>query len=106
MMRNLRQLGPAVLIHPDYNPPRPDMGVFMMVSVIDGGDLRIIATSAEGWDHVSVSRRNRCPNWYELEQVKRTFFKEDETAVQYHVPPAEHINNNEHCLHLWRPLNQ
>lgn len=78
-------------------------GVFSMPSRKDGRQLRIIASATGGWDHVSVSRFDRCPNWYELEQVKRLFFLPSETAMQLHVPPAEHINNNENCLHLWRP---
>jgi len=71
----------------------------------DGDQLRIIAASGFGWDHVSVSCKKRCPTWAELELVKRTFFEDDETAMQLHVPPAEHINNHEFCLHLWRPLD-
>jgi len=55
------------------------------------------------WDHVSVSRANRCPNWPEMEHVKRLFFQDTETAMQLHVPAADHINNHPYCLHLWRP---
>ena len=38
-----------------------------------------------------------------MEQVKRLFFRDDETAMQLHVQPADHINCHPHCLHLWRP---
>ena len=78
-------------------------GAFRMPSKIDGQDLTIIASSDEGWDHVSVSRSNRCPNWPEMEYVKRMFFKDDETVMQLHVPESEHINCHPNCLHLWRP---
>lgn len=78
-------------------------GIFSIRSKVDRAPLRIIATASDGWDHVSVSRVDRCPDWSELEQVKRLFFRPDETAMQLHVPPAEHINNAEYCLHLWRP---
>lgn len=78
-------------------------GVFELPSVIDRQTLRVVASAGEGWDHVSVSRQNRCPNWAEMEQVKRLFFKDDETAVQFHVPPSKHINIHPYCLHLWRP---
>lgn len=78
-------------------------GAFILKSSIDAQPLIVIASSNLGWDHVSVSRRNRCPNWTEMEQVKHTFFHPDETAVQYHVPLSNHINNHPHCLHLWRP---
>lgn len=78
-------------------------GVFVVPSKIDGGDLRIIASAGGDWDHVSVSRANRCPNWPEMEQVKRLFFQDAETAMQLHVPASDHINCHPHCLHLWRP---
>lgn len=81
-------------------------GAFSLRSSIDGGDLKVIASQGQGWDHVSVSRRNRCPNWTEMEQVKRAFFCTDETAMQLHVPPSDHVNNHPYTLHLWRPLDQ
>lgn len=78
-------------------------GIFNVKSPIDGVTMIIIASNGEGWDHVSVSRRNRCPNWAEMEHVKRLFFEDDETACQFHVPPSDHVNFHENCLHLWRP---
>lgn len=80
-----------------------DGGRWVMTSADDGLPLRIIASTGGKWDHVSVSRADRIPSWAEMEQVKRAFFRENETAIQYHVPPADHINNHAHCLHLWRP---
>jgi hypothetical protein len=68
--------------------------------------MRVIASADEGWDHVSVSRANRCPNWQEMEHVKRLFFKDDETAMQLHVPPSDHISVHPNCLHLWRCQSQ
>jgi hypothetical protein len=70
-----------------------------------GGDstLRVFADSSDEWDHVSVSLVNRCPTWEEMEYVKRLFFKDTETAMQLHVPPADHINVHPYVLHLWRP---
>lgn len=78
-------------------------GVFRVTSPIDRGEILAIASSGGGWDHVSVSRPNRCPNWPEMEHVKRMFFKDDETAMQLHVPSADHISLHPNCLHLWRP---
>lgn len=77
-------------------------GVFR-VRCQTGVTVAVVASSGEGWDHVSVSLRSRCPIWDEMEEVKRLFFKDDETAVQLHVPPALHINVHPYCLHLWRP---
>ena len=78
-------------------------GMFIMPSPVDRLQMKIIAGSGDGWDHVSVSRSDRCPLWEEMEFVKRKFFKDDETVMQLHVPIDKHINVHNHCLHLWRP---
>ena len=80
-------------------------GAFAFPSPSDGQPLRVIASSGEGWDHVSVSREKRCPNWPEMEFVKRKFFEDNETAMQLHVAIADHINMHPYTLHLWRPHN-
>lgn len=77
-------------------------GAFVLPSPVDGCDLRIIASAEAGWDHVSVSREDRCPDWEEMQHIKRLFFKKRETAVQYHVPESDHVNCHPFCLHLWR----
>lgn len=77
-------------------------GVFDVPSPLDGYKLRIVASAEGSWDHVSVSRPHRCPNWLEMDHVKRLFFEDGETAVQFHVPTADHISHHPYCLHLWR----
>jgi hypothetical protein len=57
-------------------------GCFRIPSPIDGQPLLIQASSDGGWDHISISRKNRPPNWTEMEFIKRKFFKDDETAMQ------------------------
>ena len=81
-------------------------GRFILPSPIDGADMYVIASNGGGWDHVSVSRKKRCPNWAELDFVKDLFFAPGETVMQLHVPRAEHINDCPTCLHLWRPHNE
>jgi len=78
-------------------------GIFVLRSPIDGGLLTVVASNGDGWDHVSVSRSNRCPNWPEMDYIKRTFFRDDECVMQLHVPVTDHINMHPNCLHLWRP---
>lgn len=78
-------------------------GVFEVPSKTDRRTLQVIASDLDGWDHVSVSRKKRIPNWIEMEQIKLLFFADDETAMQLHVPPTDHINHHPYCLHLWRP---
>ena len=91
--------------HP-WGPGDETGGPFLIASPIDHAPLLIIASNNGGWDHVSVSRQNRCPNWREMEHIKRMFFRDDETAVQFHVPPSEHRNLHPYCLHLWRCQTQ
>lgn len=81
-------------------------GVFSLPCPRTGVFLQCIASSGDGWDHVSVSLPNRCPNWTEMEVVKRAFFKDDETAMQLHVPVSDHISVHPNCLHLWKPQRQ
>jgi hypothetical protein len=38
-----------------------------------------------------------------MEHIARLFFRDDETAVQFHVPSSDHINVHPNCLHWWRP---
>jgi hypothetical protein len=67
--------------------------------------LRIIASDGLGWEHVSVSRRDRCPTWDEMCQIKALFWDdEDDCVIQYHPPRSEYVNNHPNCLHLWRPI--
>lgn len=65
--------------------------------------LVIIASWGLGWDHVSVSRSDRCPTWDEMCIVKRAFFRSDECVVQYHPRASDYVNDHPNCLHLWRP---
>lgn len=84
-------------------------GVFRVPSVIDHQQLNVIASKGAGWEHVSVSRDDRCPFWREMVQIKREFFKSDETVMQLHPPEDEYIDGrypggkSRFCLHLWRP---
>lgn len=87
--------------------PGDRFGIFLVPSngihlscVVSGGDLEV------RWEHVSVSSPKRVPNWYEMQRVKELFWADDETVVQLHVPPDQHINLHPHTLHLWRPLDE
>jgi len=68
--------------------------------------LQVVADIGEGWDHVSVSLTHRCPNWLEMDYIKRLFFEEKEVAYQLHVQTEKHIRIHDYCLHLWRPQDQ
>jgi hypothetical protein len=81
-----------------------DGGIFVVVR--QGATLAVIVSDGMGWDHVSVSLKHRTPNWSEMEHVKRMFFKDDETAMQLHVPTHAHISIHPYTLHLWRSQTQ
>ena len=68
-----------------------------------GDVLRCQASTGAGWDHVSVSLPHRCPTWWEMDYVRRLFFRDRETAMQLHPPRSQHVNSHSYCLHLWRP---
>ena len=63
----------------------------------------VIASDGMGWEHVSVSRKDRCPTWEEMCQVKGMFWDDEDVVMQFHVPAKDHVNNHPYCLHLWRP---
>lgn len=65
----------------------------------------VIASDGMGWEHVSVSRKDRCPTWDEMCQIKALFWAEDDCVAQFHPPKSEYINNHPYCLHLWRPTD-
>ena len=86
-------------------PGDESCGCFRVPSPSDGQTLIAIASVGDGWEHVSVSRSNRPPNWAEMERIKRLFFEDDECCMQLHVPVSEHLNVSRNCLHIWRPQN-
>lgn len=104
-MRDLRELDEFRRRHQAYGGSLGDHGngYFELPSPVDGETLRVIAANGGDWDHVSVSRADRCPTWAEMDWVARRFFQEREAAMQLHVPADHHINRMPHCLHLWRP---
>lgn len=100
-MRNLHTLDQYRITIPGAGLGNAVAGAFDIPAT--GVTLRVIASAVLGWDHVSVSTKRRCPNWPEMSRIKEMFFEPDETAMQLHVPAAEHVNNHPYCLHLWRP---
>lgn len=80
-------------------------GLFFIPSPSRGVVLKVVVSDGAGWDHVSVSLQNRCPNWPEMCHVKDLFFELDETVVQFHPKISEYVNMHPYCLHLWRDQN-
>lgn len=80
-------------------------GAFM-IPLERGQAVRVIASDGLEWEHVSVSRTDRAPTWYEMCQIKDIFWDAEDTVVQYHPPKSEYVNHHPNCLHLWRPTEQ
>ena len=68
--------------------------------------LNVICGVGEGWNHVSISLRHRCPTWDEMCFIKDLFFKSDETAIQFHPCKDQYVNVGRYVLHLWQPMDQ
>lgn len=68
-----------------------------------GQRVFVIASDQMGWEHVSVSRRDRAPLWEEMCEIKDLFWEPEDCVVQFHPPHSEYVNNHPRCLHLWRP---
>lgn len=69
-----------------------------------GRDLTVIATvNPSGWEQVSVSLKNRNPNWDEMCFIKKLFWNKDEVCIQFHPKEEEYVNVFEYCLHIWKP---
>lgn len=65
--------------------------------------VMIVFSWGGGWDHVSVSYKDRCCTWEEMCEVKNMFFRPEECVLQYHPPASDYVNTHPFCLHLWRP---
>lgn len=86
--------------HMGMSPPGTTYGYFVW------GPLRIISSGSGEktgeWEHVSVSRTDRCPTWDEMNQVKELFWADNETVLQFHPKRSEYKNQMPFCLHLWK----
>ena len=81
-------------------------GAFFVFAPVSGQELKIISSNECGWEHVSVSLRNRCPNWPEMCFVKDLFWEDEEAVMQLHPPKSDYVNCHQYCLHMWRPKDQ
>lgn len=87
-------------------PRSGNNGVFMIPVPKRKKELfQVIASDGEGWEHVSVSLEDRDPTWSEMCYIKDLFWDSEDTVIQYHPPKKEYMNQHQHCLHLWKPIN-
>ena len=78
---------------------RTSSGLYMNIIASDGSD-------EVPWEHVSVHVQNgnfsRLPTWVEMCRVKRLFWDDDETVLQFHPKQEKYVNTHEQVLHLWK----
>lgn len=53
------------------------------------------------WAHVSFSRPDRMPSYFDMADVKRLFIGENLKAIMVLPPSSHHVNIHSFCLHLW-----
>ena len=87
-----------------YPPGDAQNGMFV-VQLQHGQSVHVIASNGGGWEHVSVSRRDRVPTWHEMCQIKDMFFSQDDVVIQFHPAQRDYVNIHPNCLHLWRPID-
>lgn len=83
--------------------PFADNGVYVKVWRHNG--LVVMASVAEynntEWLHISFSRKNRMPDYNDIQIVKRNFIGDDKKAIMVFPEWKNHVNICEHCLHLF-----
>jgi len=77
-------------------------GVFILYW--KGIEIHCIASDGMGWEHVSVTIRNKIPTWEIMCYVKDIFWDKEDCILQYHPPKSLYVNEHNKCLHLWRPI--
>ena len=92
--------------HPMYGKPEPGSIEGCFGIPYKHYQLFVISGCGEGWDHISVSLKHRCPTWNEMKFIKNLFFEPDELVIQFHPPEKDYKNIGETVLHLWRPWDQ
>jgi len=60
----------------------------------------------QGWEHLSVSQRNKTPSWDIMCRIKNVFWGEDEVCVEYHPKKEDYVNLHPHCLHIWKEVGK
>lgn len=81
-------------------------GVFRFM--LDGKQIRCLASDGMGRRHVSVSIEydRRCPTWDIMCKIKDLFWEPEDCVVQYHPTKSQYVNMHKSCLHLWQPTEE
>jgi hypothetical protein len=83
-------------------------GAFRLIGPLSR-ELVVVSSGVDmqyGWEHVSVSLKDRIPTWPEMCWVKDLFWGEEECVVQFHPPKSKYVNCHPYVLHLWKKVGQ
>ena len=69
-------------------------------------DYLVKFTNGFGWEHLSVSTRNKTPEWDVMCKLKEIFWRDDECCVEYHPKREDYVNNMPFCLHIWKKIGE
>lgn len=58
------------------------------------------------WLHVSFSRQDRDPSYFDMKRVKDMFVGPSRKAIMVLPSKEEHYNFHKHCLHFWAPIDR
>lgn len=61
-------------------------------------------TDASIWLHISTSREDRLPSWFDMRLVKDIFVGPKRTAISVLPSEEEYVNRHPFVLHLWSPV--
>jgi hypothetical protein len=73
-------------------------GLFIIISIEIKNNKR--------WVHVSLSRKNKIPDYEEIIRIKRHFIGEDKKAIMIFPEKENHVNICKTCLHLYCCLDK
>ena len=87
----------------EFIPPFIDNGIYVRVWRYNG--LVVMASAAKydnkEWLHVSFSRKNRMPDYKDIQLVKNNFIGADKKAIMVFPEQKNYVNICEYCLHLF-----
>lgn len=59
-----------------------------------------VSKDAGKW-HLSISRKDRLPNYDEIKYARYAYLPEDIVVAQLFPPKEDLVNLHQFCLHLW-----
>lgn len=101
-MRNFKEFRKYRAVHPVLGPGDDEGGFCIIPLGTHEYCANVIFSIGDGWDHVSVSLKDRCPTWEEMHRIKKIFFRDDEVVIQIFPKEENYLSHHPYCLHLWK----